>query len=645
MAIEENGTKSGRMIPGLACTLPYLLGMALFYVGEKLVASPPVARFALDGVGAAFLLWAVSARAANWLRSRGDRRSVEGMILAAYLGGIVALALYAAQLEPVREGLLPPLEGAKALERYRGILRVLWPIAWVSSVLPLLFMEISFASMARAPRIERRRVAFSAASGLAVAWLGASLFLINFVADTHNRKWDLTFQRSFSPSEGARSLVANLSEPFEVLLFYPEANEVLEELSSYFEGLKGRSDLLRVRVHDHALEPKLAKELGVRGNGNVVYRYGDSKEVVRIGTEMGEARGRIARVDDEFRSKFLKLVTQRRVAYLITGHGERAYDWQREEDPRPPVTALKKVLQGQNFEVKPLGLGQGLGSEVPEDAYLLAAIDPTENFLPEELESLRRYLRGGGRMWVALDPEHASNLAGMLEDFGLRFQAVPLANERHFMRAFHTKADRYNLYSNRTSSHPSVNTLSQNASRLAVVLLGSGYLEKVEGPKSGAKVVMTLRSMPMTWADENRNLEQDGPEQQTENFNLAAAVTAEMSEKKDETSEDAPAGASGKKGSKQTRMIVMADADALSDPVIGNPGNYFFFEDGLKWLFQEESLSGSAETEEDVRILHTREQDVVWFYTTIFAVPLFVLGTGLVYNRLRARRTRRGRKA
>lgn len=642
MAIEGNETKSRRLIPGMACTVPYLVGMVLVYVGERLVGSPPSARLLLDGLGAAGLLWAVLARAVNWARSRGDRRSVEGMILASYLGGLVALALYAARLETVRERVFPWEMGAPLVDRYRAILQVLWPIVWLSSVLPLLLMEISSASMVRAPRIERRRVAFSAGSGLAVAWLLASLFLLNYVGNAHNRKWDMSFQRTSSPSEDARRLVANLNEPFEVFLFYPESNEVLEELSGYFEELASRSDLMQVRVYDHVMEPKLAKDLGARQNGSLVYRYGDKKEVVRIGTEMGEARGKLAKVDEEFQNRLLKLVADKRVAYLTAGHGERAYEWKGGEEPRHPVTGLKKILQKQNFEVKPLGLGQGLGADVPEDASLLVIADPAEDFLPEELAALRRYLEGGGRMWIALDPEHSTNVAGLLEDFGLRFQATPLANERYFMRASYEKADRYNLFTNRTSSHPSVNTLSQNASSLAVVLIGSGHLEKIEGPKAEARIVMTLRSMPMTWADENRNLEPDGPEEK-KTYDLGAAVTADVHRDDTEPAEGAPDLEGKGPAKEQMRLIVLADADALSDQVIGNLGNYFFFEDGLKWLFGEEPLLGSVGTEEDVRIMHTREEDVVWFYTTIFAVPLVVLGIGVIYNRFRLRQTRRGK--
>ena len=38
-----------------------------------------------------------------------------------------------------------------------------------------------------------------------------------------------------------------------------------------------------------------------------------------------------------------------------------------------------------------------------------------------------------------------------------------------------------------------------------------------------------------------------------------------------------------------------------------------------------------------VRIIHKKEEDVWWFYTTIFAVPLLILGIGILYNLFRRR--------
>ena len=82
------------------------------------------------------------------------------------------------------------------------------------------------------------------------------------------------------------------------------------------------------------------------------------------------------------------------------------------------------------------------------------------------------------------------------------------------------------------------------------------------------------------------------------------------------------------------RAFVLSDADALSDLVLANvPGNQFLFVDAVRWLGGEESWSGQQTTEEDVRIEHTKKEDQIWFYSTIFGMPALVLGAGLFGSR------------
>ncbi len=52
--------------------------------------------------------------------------------------------------------------------------------------------------------------------------------------------------------------------------------------------------------------------------------------------------------------------------------------------------------------------------------------------------------------------------------------------------------------------------------------------------------------------------------------------------------------------------------------------------DGVKWLGRDEAFVGSTETEEDIPIVHTRAEDVAWFYATILGAPSLVLALGLV---------------
>ena len=58
----------------------------------------------------------------------------------------------------------------------------------------------------------------------------------------------------------------------------------------------------------------------------------------------------------------------------------------------------------------------------------------------------------------------------------------------------------------------------------------------------------------------------------------------------------------------------------------------------MRWLAGESSVQGLPNTEEDVKIEHTKQADLGWFYATIFGGPGLVLGAGvLVSRRSRAR--------
>jgi hypothetical protein len=57
--------------------------------------------------------------------------------------------------------------------------------------------------------------------------------------------------------------------------------------------------------------------------------------------------------------------------------------------------------------------------------------------------------------------------------------------------------------------------------------------------------------------------------------------------------------------------------------------------DAVRWLMGDEKFQGEITSEADVPITHTRKQDVIWFYSTIFLVPALVVGLGLIVTRRR----------
>jgi len=150
------------------------------------------------------------------------------------------------------------------------------------------------------------------------------------------------------------------------------------------------------------------------------------------------------------------------------------------------------------------------------------------------------------------------------------------------------------------------------------------------------------------WRDGRRLWKLDKDAEKTASFNLAAAVTRPLAgapppapePKKDDKDK-------GKKeeraDTKEFRAFVIADVDAFSDLVMSNvPGNQALFADSARWLLGEEKWIGATNSEEDVRIEHTKQQDLAWFYTTIIGVPCLVLGAGVYLGR-RSQRRRGGK--
>ncbi len=236
-------------------------------------------------------------------------------------------------------------------------------------------------------------------------------------------------------------------------------------------------------------------------------------------------------------------------------------------------------------------------------------------------------------------------LAGIV---GVKFDPTVLVNDKEFARRRYNDSDKTLLVTNRFSSHPSVSTLSRNASRAAIVVAGSGSVERL--PNSPEKVDIAVRGLSSTFKDVNRNYRFDRGPERRDAYGIAAAVTLPVASAAVPKPE-APSPLDKKEGihvvpePPEMRAFVIADADVLTDLAMSNfMANQVLVMDALRWLGGEESFAGEVNNEEDVPIEHTQQKDLVWFYATIFGAPALVLGLGLTYSR-RSRQRRGGKKS
>ncbi len=402
-------------------------------------------------------------------------------------------------------------------------------------------------------------------------------------------------------------------------------------MSGYLREIRKAAPGVEIEEYDRLLVPAIAKEAKVTTDGVVVLNRGASRDTLTIGTDMKVAAAKLKTLDGDFQKALLKVLREAHVAYLTVGHGE-LNETKTEGNPEGHTgKLLRKLFESQNYTVKDLGLSQGLGTDVPADATVVVVFGPSQAFLPEEVASLQRYADRGGHLLLALDPEPKVDLAPLAEIVGLTWSPTLLANDKVLVRRRHNDSDRTILVTTRFSSHASVSTLSRNSARMNVIFPGAGALDK----KAGAgdfKIDFAVKSTPETFDDKNGNLQADPGEKRT-TYNLAAAVTRAV---------PPPAGWKGK-DPPELRAFVLGDADVISDAAFFNEPNIILAADVIRWLGGEESFSGAITNSEDVRVEHTKQKDEIWFFGTLFCVPLGVLGIGLAVSRRRPARAQKSK--
>jgi hypothetical protein len=724
----------------------FVVGLALVYLGERVLEASPTARLVSTALGVVAVLVSTVVRfAPKWRSAGGEQREIERLLGILSVIGASALVVYFATTETGSGWLGISGLARDTRERVLGILTVLWIVLVGVSVVPLLFAEGARLPMRRAERPELRRVKVAAASGLTLVLAAVYGALFVFAADGFDVKADYSYFKTSRPSDSTRKMAESLSEPVSVVAFYPQVNEIKNEVEAYLVELAKGVPNLKVEVVDRLLEPKRAKELRATQDGAIVLSRGSVNETLTIGIDPKVARPKLKTLDRDFQEKLLKLLRSRRVAYLTVGHGE--LNDGRSEDKERSVRIARTLLEKQNYLVKDLGLVQGLATDVPDDAGIVLVLGPKEPFAPEEIGSLERYKKRGGKLFIALEPEaiatseaeaagvspgegspqpespapppaadagaapdqppapkpgdkpaappkpgdkpaaqpkpgdkpaakpkpgdkpaappkpekpeakpgdktppgepaaqpavaaNDSGLSALARLVGLEWSSALLANEQQHFRRRYNDSDRTLLATNRFSSHASVSTLSRNSARAGVVAFGAGSLERGSGAVE--KVDFTVKSLPATFADANRNYQHDQAEKLS-TYNLAAAVSAPAkngAKPKPPEKKDDPKKPDQGPPPDEMRAFVVADADAVTDLVMANfVGNQVLFLDAVRWLGGEESFAGEVNTEEDVRIEHTKQKDLIWFYASIFGAPMLVGGLGFWYSRRTRRR-------
>ncbi len=652
--------------PRLVTRIGLIVALALFVVARRFLRDPVsgqelfpwLIKLALL-VGAALLIGGTTLQGIRWFKSKGARRKAEGLLLGCYLVLMLAGIVYFFTTKTGMGWLGLDDLSAKGAQRYDVVMSIAAGLLAACAIIPALLMEMTVGEWTTDEdddAVELRRMGEMGLAGLSIALAAGFLMVTCGVAREKNVRRDVSYLRTAQPGDSTRKIVEAIDGPVRVYLFFPELNEVGAEVKGYFDELSRQTKgKVVVEMHDRLLSITVAKKHQVTKDGTIVLvRGADAKEKdtkFEINTSMDAHRkrdGKLRVLDQTVNAELMKLMREKRKAYLTVGHGEvndpdSLPSHVRGQLPDARAQVIKNILTGLNYESKNLGAMDGLANQIPEDATFVAVLGPKEAFDPAELDTLQRYLEGGGKVLIAMDPEgdfRLGPLEGLLgvglgeaRSDGQEPRIGLLIDDKNFYRTpRNNKSDWKMPLTNQFSSHASTTELSRGDARSGILLETAGILTDRAFTVAGDKPKRTyvIRSMAESWVDYDGDLAV-GADEKRDRYNVGAAIEGGKLKQPDGTEADG------------FRAMVFSDQDLFTDHGVQTRTGQIYLEtngrslpiDAIRWLGGEEMTIGLVNDERDKEIKPTRRQQAGWFTATTIVAPLALFGIGFLFSRPR----------
>ncbi|MCX6573381.1 MAG: GldG family protein, partial [Candidatus Aminicenantes bacterium] len=251
----------------------------------------------------------------------------------------------------------------------------------------------------------RRSFIYSGNMILVVVLVLAILVLVNYFLARHSVMIDLTAGKTHSLSDQTLQVLKGLKTDVSLKAFFNAGNYGRGAMENLLKLYAYRSARLKYEFIEPDKNPGLVKRYGITQDGTTVLEVG-GKEVPITTTS-----------EEDLTNALIKATrTQKKVIYFLEGHGEGGL----EESGERGYSTVKGDLEKLGYEVKKFTLA--LADRFPSDCAVLVIGGPQKDLLPNEYETIRGYIKTGGRAVFLVDPETPTLLPIFLSDFGMKLE-------------------------------------------------------------------------------------------------------------------------------------------------------------------------------------------------------------------------------
>lgn len=375
------------------------------------------------------------------------------------------------------------------------------------------------------------------------------IFLLGFLSREYHVSQDITQGNRNTLTEGSRNVLDQMKEPIDVTVFVSEDDAYRKTINDFLSRyLRAKSDI-NVEYVNPAEDPKRAQDAGIKAEGELVVEYQKRSEHLippYAEQDMTNLLVRLARTE------------QRTVMYL-DGHGERNLIGLKNHDLGDFGSQLEK--KGFKLANPDLTLAQG----VPTNGAMLVIASPQVDVSEVEAEKIRTYIESGGNLLWLLDDVDLNGLESIAQYLNLELTPGTVVD----MSSSQYGADPKVAFASAYAEHP----ITKNF-MLRTLFPEARKVNARDSYEFGWEVTKLIDVAPNGWLETGKldgKLNFDDKSDLPGPINIAVAMERKY----------------GKKGQ---RVVVVGNANFLSNTFISNGGNLDLGINIVNWLAGDDRL-------------------------------------------------------
>ena len=419
------------------------------------------------------------------------------------------------------------------------------------------------------------------------------LGLLNFLGYRHHQRLDLTSEKLFTLSDQSRRAVSSLKKDVDILRFARTPDPTFKDLATEYVNAGTH---VHYRAVDPQEKPEVARQYNVTHMNDVVVSSGSHNETLSATGEQDVTNAIIKVTRDTVKT-----------VCFVEGHGEKSIA----AGDADGLANGDKALKSEGYQTKTVNLVSA--GEVPADCNVLVEAGPKQSLFPQEAGLVGKYLDGGGRVLLLLDPEMDPKVDSILVAWNMVLGSNVVIDASGVGRLF--------------GAGPAVplvvdygpSPITQNFAGTMTFFNLARTVSLKDKSKSDPEGTELLKTSPRSFTVPNlktKEVRYDPAKDQAGPLSLGVAAERRGG-----------AGAS----SKSARLVVIGNSAFATNQWEGLQRNGDLFVNTVNWLAQDEDLiSVRPKSPTNRRVILTETQQRELFFASMIFLPGLVIISGAV---------------